>query len=148
MSSPTKPYMPTMESHSTASSSRSNSTELPSGTWEHPYSTGQHPSTSDSSTSSTSSHRGSTASIDSQASGVVGHEVSPLDRDYPAPISEIDVAAALQRAPGRWSIKGQMNANEERARRRHVDLEAEKEARKVEMEEAKAKLLEFSKQMS
>ncbi|KAF4973250.1 hypothetical protein FSARC_405 [Fusarium sarcochroum] len=66
------------------------------------------------------------------------HKAVPvLNREFPKPIDTIDVQALLDRQPGRWSVRGQMEANERRSKLAHNedelkaqrlrDLEKEKE---------------------
>ncbi|KAI9166680.1 hypothetical protein HJFPF1_02794 [Paramyrothecium foliicola] len=63
-----------------------------------------------------------------------------LSRDFPRPVQEVDVKTALERQPGRWTIKGQMEANLRRSQQ-NADDEAEKEKRAREFEAAKRELL-------
>lgn len=63
-----------------------------------------------------------------------------LSRDFPRPAEEVDVKTALERQPGRWTIKGQMEANMRRAQQ-NIDDEAAKEKRARDFEAAKQELL-------
>ncbi|KAM6488024.1 hypothetical protein HDV62DRAFT_9837 [Trichoderma sp. SZMC 28011] len=66
----------------------------------------------------------------------------PLSREYPKPVNEIDVKEALERQPGRWSIQGQMKANQIRAQ--HAALRPEDKDQKArDFEAAKRELLAF-----
>ncbi|KAH7328576.1 hypothetical protein B0I35DRAFT_473264 [Stachybotrys elegans] len=61
-------------------------------------------------------------------------------REFPKPAADIDVQAALERQPGRWTIKGQIEANQRRAlQTMQHDLSA-KEKRVQEFEAAKKEL--------
>lgn len=75
----------------------------------------------------------------------VHHAIPPLDRDYPVPAEDLDITEALQRQPGRWTFKGQMDANAARAKLRTLDETAQQERRRADMEAAKARLLGFAK---
>lgn len=64
----------------------------------------------------------------------------PLSREFPRPVEEVDVKTALERQPGRWTIKGQIEANMRRAQQA-TDDEAAKEKRARDFEAAKRELL-------
>ena len=77
---------------------------------------------------------------DSIASKTPANPLPPLSRDFPRPVEEIDVKTALERQPGRWTIKGQIEANMRRAQQ-NMDDEAAKEKRARDFEAAKRELL-------
>lgn len=66
----------------------------------------------------------------------------PLSRDYPVPAKDIDVKEALERQPGRWSIQGQIKANQMRAQSAALRAD-DKERKTKDFEAAKRELLAF-----
>lgn len=73
--------------------------------------------------------------------------VPVLDRDIPKPDNELDVAEALTRKPGRWTIQGQMNVNRQRATIAATVRESEEESRRS-FEKAKLELLDSQKSLA
>lgn len=67
--------------------------------------------------------------------------VPALMRDFPKPIADLDVVEALARQPGRWTIKGQMEANEKRAKLAALNAEAAKQRRAEDFAATKKDLL-------
>ncbi|TFB05908.1 hypothetical protein CCMA1212_002119 [Trichoderma ghanense] len=65
-----------------------------------------------------------------------------LSRDFPKPTDEVDVKEALERQPGRWSLQGQIKANNMRARSAALRLD-DKEGKARAFEEAKRELLAY-----
>ncbi|KAL6859623.1 hypothetical protein J3F83DRAFT_748391 [Trichoderma novae-zelandiae] len=65
-----------------------------------------------------------------------------LSRDYPKPADEVDIKEALERQPGRWSLQGQIKANQMRAQGAAL-LPDDKERKARAFEEAKRELLTF-----
>jgi hypothetical protein len=64
-----------------------------------------------------------------------------IERDFPAPVSDLDIESALERQPGRWTIKGQREANQRRAQG-HAETDAEAKAKRAkEFEATKQDLL-------
>ncbi|KAF9874111.1 hypothetical protein CkaCkLH20_08483 [Colletotrichum karsti] len=63
----------------------------------------------------------------------------PLSRDFPKPTEEIDVAEALSRKPGRWSIQGTITAKNARVFP-PVDEEKEKAKRQQNLADVKKSL--------
>ncbi|KAF5027234.1 hypothetical protein F66182_650 [Fusarium sp. NRRL 66182] len=75
-------------------------------------------------------------------SGVGAKPIPVLNRVFPKPLDEVDVQAMLDRHPGRWTIQGQMEANQRRAK--PVTNEEELKARRLEeLEKAKQDLRAF-----
>ncbi|KAJ4268715.1 hypothetical protein NW762_002783 [Fusarium torreyae] len=71
------------------------------------------------------------------------HKAIPaLNREFPKPIDEIDVQALLDRQPGRWSVRGQMEANERRSKLAHNEEEL-KAQRLRDLEKEKEELRAF-----
>ncbi|KAH7170290.1 hypothetical protein EDB81DRAFT_876328 [Dactylonectria macrodidyma] len=68
--------------------------------------------------------------------------ISPLQRDFPEPSQDVDVKSLLERQPGRWSIQGQITANQQRTKPTPSEDEL-KERRAREFEAAKKDLLAF-----
>ncbi|EHK41265.1 uncharacterized protein TrAtP1_004707 [Trichoderma atroviride] len=66
----------------------------------------------------------------------------PLLRAYPQPAKDIDVEEALERQPGRWSLQGQMKANQKRAQIA-ASRSDDKEQKTRDFETAKRELLAF-----
>ncbi|KAL9485006.1 hypothetical protein ACSS6W_003795 [Trichoderma asperelloides] len=66
----------------------------------------------------------------------------PLLREYPQPAKDIDVEEALERQPGRWSLQGQMKANQKRAQIA-ASRPDDKEQKTRDFEAAKRELLAF-----
>ncbi|RFU78935.1 hypothetical protein TARUN_3289 [Trichoderma arundinaceum] len=66
----------------------------------------------------------------------------PLSREYPIPARDIDVKEALERQPGRWSIQGQIKANQMRAQNAAARPE-DKDRKTRDFEAAKRELLAF-----
>ncbi|KAH6610761.1 hypothetical protein Trco_000781 [Trichoderma cornu-damae] len=66
----------------------------------------------------------------------------PLSREYPKPAKDVDVKEALGRQPGRWSIQGQIKANQLRAQST-VPRPHDKERKTRDFEAAKRELLAF-----
>ncbi|KAM0454657.1 hypothetical protein ACHAPV_005593 [Trichoderma viride] len=66
----------------------------------------------------------------------------PLLREYPQPAKHIDVEEALERQPGRWSIQGQMKANQKRAQIA-ASRPDDKDQKTRDFETAKRELLAF-----
>ncbi|KAL7785523.1 hypothetical protein V8C37DRAFT_393920 [Trichoderma ceciliae] len=66
----------------------------------------------------------------------------PLSREYPKPAKDVDVQEALERQPGRWSIQGQIKANQTRAQSAASRLD-EKARKARDFEAAKRELLAF-----
>lgn len=62
-----------------------------------------------------------------------------LSSDFPKPSEEIDVESMLDRQPGRWTIKGQMEANQRRQQKSPSEEEA-KAQRQRDFEKAKEDL--------
>ncbi|PTD10141.1 hypothetical protein HYE67_007571 [Fusarium culmorum] len=62
-----------------------------------------------------------------------------LNTDFPKPNEDVDVEAMLDRQPGRWTIKGQMEANQRRQQKTLSDEEA-KAQRQRDFEKAKDEL--------
>ncbi|KFA62661.1 hypothetical protein S40285_07848 [Stachybotrys chlorohalonatus IBT 40285] len=78
------------------------------------------------------------------SSSAIASSVMPaLARDFPKPAVDIDVKEALERQPGRWTIKGQMEANQKRIQQLQADdvAAAAKEKRAREFEATKRDLL-------
>ncbi|KAM0334291.1 hypothetical protein ACHAQA_001313 [Verticillium albo-atrum] len=72
----------------------------------------------------------------------------PLDRQFPKPPSDLNLAEALRRAPGRWTIQGSISAKESGARQpRDRDIEQLKAQRVIDLETAKAELFAYSDSM-
>lgn len=67
---------------------------------------------------------------------------NPLLREYPQPARDIDVEEALERQPGRWSLHGQMKANQKRAEIA-ASRSGDKEQKMRDFETAKRELLDF-----
>ncbi|EGR50645.1 uncharacterized protein TRIREDRAFT_120702 [Trichoderma reesei QM6a] len=65
-----------------------------------------------------------------------------LSRDFPKPTNEVDVKEALERQPGRWSLQGQIKANNMRAQSAALRLD-DKEGKARAFEEAKRELLAY-----
>ncbi|KAM0286286.1 hypothetical protein ACHAQH_001017 [Verticillium albo-atrum] len=72
-----------------------------------------------------------------------------LDRQFPKPPSDLNLAEALRRAPGRWTIQGSINAKEAGARQPRADRDVEqlKAQRVIDLETAKAQLFAYSDSM-
>ncbi|KAL7950403.1 hypothetical protein V8C42DRAFT_306382 [Trichoderma barbatum] len=68
--------------------------------------------------------------------------VPPLSREYPKPANDIDVKEALERQPGRWSIQGQIKANQIRAQSAALRPD-DRERKARDFEAAKRELLAF-----
>ncbi|KAH7162386.1 hypothetical protein B0J13DRAFT_9190 [Dactylonectria estremocensis] len=68
--------------------------------------------------------------------------ISPLQRDFPEPSKDVDVKSLLERQPGRWSIQGQIAANQQRNKPTPSEDEL-KERRARDFEAAKKDLLAF-----
>ncbi|KAH8737997.1 hypothetical protein BGZ61DRAFT_526032 [Ilyonectria robusta] len=68
--------------------------------------------------------------------------LSPLQREFPKPAQDVDVKAMLEREPGRWSIQGQIAANQQR-HKPTLNEEELKERRARDFEAAKKDLLAF-----
>ncbi|KAM0253332.1 hypothetical protein ACHAQJ_007336 [Trichoderma viride] len=66
----------------------------------------------------------------------------PLSREYPRPAKDVDVKEALERQPGRWSIQGQIKANQMRAQSA-ASRSDDKERKTRDFEAAKQELLAF-----
>lgn len=66
----------------------------------------------------------------------------PLSREYPKPANDVDVREALERQPGRWSIQGQIKANQMRAQSAALRPD-DKERKARDFEAAKRELLAF-----
>ncbi|KAI5465544.1 hypothetical protein BGZ63DRAFT_420103 [Mariannaea sp. PMI_226] len=69
-----------------------------------------------------------------------------LQRDFPQPLNEVDVESLLERQPGRWTIQGQIAANNQRAKTLSSAVTNEKELkerRAREFEAAKKDLRAF-----
>ncbi|KAH6897255.1 hypothetical protein B0T10DRAFT_181298 [Thelonectria olida] len=68
-----------------------------------------------------------------------------LHREFPKPPQEVDVQTLLGRQPGRWTIQGQIAANNERAKASPAIVTEEqlKQRRAREFEAAKKDLLAF-----
>lgn len=66
----------------------------------------------------------------------------PLLREYPQPAKHLDVEEALERQPGRWSIQGQMKANQKRAQIA-ASRSDDREQKARDFETAKRELLAF-----
>lgn len=64
-----------------------------------------------------------------------------LMRDFPKPTAEVNVEAALERQPGRWTVQGQIAANEQRAKQALLNEEAAKAKRTRDFEATKRDLL-------
>ncbi|CAF3468410.1 hypothetical protein SNK03_008006 [Fusarium graminearum] len=62
-----------------------------------------------------------------------------LSTEFPKPNEDVDVEAMLDRQPGRWTIKGQMEANQRRQQKTLSDEEA-KAQRQRDFEKAKEEL--------
>ncbi|PTB64270.1 hypothetical protein BBK36DRAFT_1143096 [Trichoderma citrinoviride] len=71
----------------------------------------------------------------------------PLSRDFPKPTDEVDVKEALERQPGRWTLQGQIKANNMRAQSAALRLD-DKEGKARAFEEAKRELLAFHEKQS
>lgn len=77
--------------------------------------------------------------VEAGASAIVDSLLPPLLREFPKPSDEIDVEQALDRQPGRWTLKGQMEANQRRAQLKDENVDMEQRARAF--EKAKQELL-------
>lgn len=75
------------------------------------------------------------------------HPLPAYARDFPKPTSEINIAEALQRKPGRWTISGAIEAGLNRQTCALIDETAELKARSAEYAAAKQALLETAAQM-
>ncbi|KAK5990005.1 hypothetical protein PT974_08268 [Cladobotryum mycophilum] len=73
---------------------------------------------------------------------ISANPLPPLSREFPKPEDEVDVKAALQRQPGRWSIKGQIEAAQRRTNQPSSPVD-EKERRSRDLEAAKRQLMAF-----
>ncbi|PTB46410.1 uncharacterized protein TrAFT101_004135 [Trichoderma asperellum] len=73
---------------------------------------------------------------------VSANPLPPLLREYPQPAKDIDVEEALERQPGRWSLQGQMKANQKRAQIA-ASRPDDKEQKTRDFEAAKRELLAF-----
>ncbi|KAL7809962.1 hypothetical protein V8C26DRAFT_411013 [Trichoderma gracile] len=105
-------------------------------------------SLSDSAQSTPSVSAVSTPTLESQEFiGGFPHKLSAnllpaLSRDFPKPTDEVDVKEALERQPGRWSLQGQIKANNMRAQNATVRLD-DKEDKARAFEQAKRELLAY-----
>ncbi|KAK7428563.1 hypothetical protein QQZ08_005001 [Neonectria magnoliae] len=63
-----------------------------------------------------------------------------LQREFPKPAQDVDVKSLLERPPGRWTIQGQIVANQHRVAAKHNEEEL-KERRQQDLEAAKKDLL-------
>ncbi|KAF7543980.1 hypothetical protein G7Z17_g10301 [Cylindrodendrum hubeiense] len=68
--------------------------------------------------------------------------VSPLQKEFPKPSQDVDVKAMLERQPGRWTIQGQIAANQQRPKPALSEEEL-KQRRVRDFEAAKKDLLTF-----
>ncbi|KAF4997850.1 hypothetical protein FDECE_11968 [Fusarium decemcellulare] len=68
--------------------------------------------------------------------------VPALLREFPKPHDEVDVETMLHRQPGRWTIQGQMEANQRRNKAPHAEEEI-KAQRMRDFEKAKEELRAF-----
>ncbi|KAI8721125.1 hypothetical protein NCS52_00559200 [Fusarium sp. LHS14.1] len=69
--------------------------------------------------------------------------IPALLRDFPKPQDEVDVQTMLDRHPGRWTIQGQMEANQRRAKPAAHNEEEIKAQRHQDFEKAKQDLRAF-----
>ncbi|RSL41739.1 hypothetical protein CEP53_012585 [Fusarium sp. AF-6] len=69
--------------------------------------------------------------------------IPALLRDFPKPQDEVDVKTMLDRQPGRWTIQGQMEANQRRAKPAAHNEEEIKARRHQDFEKAKQDLRAF-----
>ncbi|KAF4438470.1 hypothetical protein F53441_12793 [Fusarium austroafricanum] len=67
-----------------------------------------------------------------------GHRIPALNREFPKPTEELDIQSMLDRQPGRWTFKGQHEANLRRAQ--HAQTEEDKAQRQRDFEKAKEDL--------
>ncbi|KAM0436785.1 hypothetical protein ACHAPT_002496 [Fusarium lateritium] len=74
--------------------------------------------------------------------GAASKPIPALLRDFPKPHEEVDVQTLLDRQPGRWTIQGQMEANQRRAKPT-LSEEETKAQRQQEFEKAKQDLRAF-----
>jgi hypothetical protein len=93
------------------------------------------------STPATTPGAGPANAADAFASKTSANPLPALSREFPCPAEELDVKTALERQPGRWTIRGQMEANLRRSQQAIGD-DAAKEKRAREFEAAKRELLE------
>ena len=92
------------------------------------------------STSRASSPSNDSVQTSASASSTAGSwPLSPLDKDFPKPKEDINIQDALGRKPGRWTITGQMEANQQREQ--HMSEEAAKKKRHADFEATKKALL-------
>lgn len=73
--------------------------------------------------------------------------LSPMEKEFPKPTYEINIGEALKRPPGRWTIQGQIDANEHRAKQQ-ADKAVDKEKRARDLEAAKKDLLASFRNLS
>ncbi|KAM0249417.1 hypothetical protein ACHAP5_002806 [Fusarium lateritium] len=70
----------------------------------------------------------------------LGHKPVPvLNREFPKPSDEVDLQSMLDRQPGRWTVKGQMEANQRRQKQAPTE-EVLKAQRLRDLEKAKEEL--------
>jgi hypothetical protein len=73
---------------------------------------------------------------------LLANPLPPLSREYPLPAKDVDVKEALERQPGRWSIQGQIKANQMRAQSA-ASRSNDKDQKARDFEAAKRELLAF-----
>ncbi|KAF4983216.1 hypothetical protein FZEAL_1319 [Fusarium zealandicum] len=80
---------------------------------------------------------------DDTDSSITSKPIPVLLRDFPKPHEDVDVQTMLGRQPGRWTIQGQMEANQRRNKPTHNDDEL-KAQRQRDLEKAKEDLRAFN----
>ncbi|KAF4336021.1 hypothetical protein FBEOM_10154 [Fusarium beomiforme] len=68
-----------------------------------------------------------------------GHRIPVLNREFPKPTEELDIQSMLDRQPGRWTTRGQIEANQRRAQQARNEEEM-KAQRMRDFEKAKEDL--------
>ncbi|KAJ6785726.1 hypothetical protein PWT90_07100 [Aphanocladium album] len=76
------------------------------------------------------------------------HPLPAYARDFPKPTSEIDIDEALSRKPGRWTIRGAIEASIKKQPRLFSDEYNQEAARTEAYNAAKKALLESAAQMN
>ncbi|KAI1027284.1 hypothetical protein LB504_007733 [Fusarium proliferatum] len=90
-------------------------------------------------TQSTETTPVSTPGFKSEEFDQAGHKLPALNREFPKPTEELDIQSMLDRQPGRWTTKGQIEANQRRAQ--HARNEEEIKAQRMrDFEKAKEEL--------
>ena len=102
------------------------------------------PSSKDSSPSRSPSPPVDTEEIQGVTTKLPHHILPPLDRQFPKGPEELNVAEALHRQPGRWTIQGQREANRQRLTPSVEGEDKLKEMERQRLESVKRELRNFA----